>query len=489
MNYSTPESVGISSKGILNYLSMLENNGLCPHSLIIYRKGSIVFEKYWEPFDSDFVHRMYSVTKSFVSMAIGLLVSDGKIDLDDPISKYFPNELKDQTDENMKDQTIRHMLMMSTAKPSIHWFDYKPADRVAFYFANTDPISRPSGTIFSYDSNGSFILGSLVERITGKRLLEFLRERVLNRIGFSSEAFMLSCPGGHSWSDSALICKPTDLLKTAILCMHKGNWEGVQLIDRDYMTAATSKQIDNNVFGTLKHNSFGYGYQFWMTYDNSFSFNGMGSQFAICTPDKDMVMVTTGDNQGYVEAGQMIFENYFNMIVRTATETALPDDLEAQKELDAFRGKLLTVKGKKTSPIVKEIDGVTYDMAYNTMGLKNVSFRFENDGGVFCYENADGYKEIPFGMCENLFGRFPQKGYADKVGTVASDKLYKCAASGAWATDDQLIIKVQIIDDYFGNLNITAGFRPDGKLGLFMKKTAEDFLTQYDGFAGGIARE
>ncbi len=382
------------------------------------------------------------------------------------------------------------MLMMSTAKPTIHWFDYKPSDRVVFYFANTDPISRPSGTIFSYDSNGSFILGSLVERITGKKLLEFLRGRVLNKIGFSEEAFMLSCPRGHSRSDSAPLCKPTDLLKTAILCMQKGEWEGQQLLDRDYMTAATSRQIGNNVFGTLKYQSFGYGYQFWRTYDNSFSFNGMGSQFAICSPDKDMIMVTTEDNQGYVEAGQMIFENYFDMIVRPLSDTALPEDPEGASALDEYAKnlKLITVKGSKRSPIAEKVNGVVYNMGFNKMGLKTVSFRFENEGGVFCYENESGYKEIPFGMCENVFGKFPQKGYADQVGTVSSDKLYDCAASGAWASENQLIIKMQIIDDYFGNLNITAGFREYGKLGLFMYKTAEDFLQQYEGFAGGNAK-
>ena len=489
MTYSTPESVGISSRNIADYVKTLSDNGLCTHSLIIYRHGKIVFEKYWEPFDADFLHRMYSVTKSFVSVAVGLLASDGLIDLDAPMSRYFPEELKDQQDQNMRNQTVRHMLMMSTAKPTIHWFDHKPSDRVAFYFSNPDPISRPSGTIFSYDSNGSFILGSLVERLTGKTLMEFLRERVLDKIGFSKEAFMLKCPGGHSWSDSALICKPTDLLKMAVLCMNKGEYNGEQLIDRDYITAATSKQIDNNVFGTLNYHSFGYGYQFWRTYDNSFSFNGMGSQFAICSPDKDMVLVTTGDNQGYVEAAQIIFENYFKMIVRNASDEALPEDNEAQAELQTLTSslKLLAVKGEKTSPLADKINGVTYKMAENKMGIKTVSFRFEKVGGVFCYENEDGYKEIPFGMCENVFGKFPQRGYADQIGTVPSDKLYACAASGAWARDDQLIIKVQIIDDYFGNLNITAGFREDGKLGIFMKKTAEDFLQQYDGFAGGTA--
>ena len=490
MTYSTPESVGISSRDIADYIKILNDNGLCTHSLIIYRKGRIVFEKYWEPFDRDFLHRMYSVTKSFVSVAIGLLVSDGLISLDDPISKYFPEETKNQADKYMKGQTIRHMLMMSTAKPTVHWFDSKPSDRVAFYFANTDPISRPSGTIFSYDSNGSFILGSLVERLTGKTLMEFLRERVLNKIGFSEEAYMLKCPGGHSWSDSALICKPTDLLKMAVLCMNKGEYNGEQIIDRDYITAATSKQIDNFVFGTKNYSSFGYGYQFWRTYDNSFSFNGMGSQFAICTPDKDMVMVTTGDNQGYGEAGQIIFENYFRHVVRKAGDSAIPEDATAQAELDSLASslKLLTANGEKTSPIADRINGVTYKMDdYNKMGLKSVCFRFENGGGVFCYENADGYKEIPFGMCENVFGKFPQKGYADGIGTIPSDVLYDCAASGAWVSENQLVIKVQIIDKYFGNLNVTAGFRDDGKLGIFMKKTAEDFLQQYDGFAGGEA--
>ncbi len=73
MKYSSPESVGISSRGILNYITKPENNCLCPHSLIIYRKGAIVFEKYRAPFNADRVHRMCSVAKSFVSIAIGIL--------------------------------------------------------------------------------------------------------------------------------------------------------------------------------------------------------------------------------------------------------------------------------------------------------------------------------------------------------------------------------------------------------------------------------
>ena len=90
------------------------------------------------------------------------------------------------------------------------------------------------------------------------------------------------------------------------------------------------------------------------------------------------------------------------------------------------------------------------------------------------------------GICYNEFAPFPQEGYSDIVGSQKGDRLYDCAASGAWVSDNQLFIKVQIIDTYFGRLNINLGFTGD-KLGVYMNKTAEDFLNEYTGFASGKA--
>ena len=94
MKYTTPEKMGISSSSIKRYLEALAKADLSTHDVIIARGGNIVFEKYWQPFDKDFLHRMYSVTKSFVSIAIGFLEQEGKLKLDDPIVKYFPEETK-----------------------------------------------------------------------------------------------------------------------------------------------------------------------------------------------------------------------------------------------------------------------------------------------------------------------------------------------------------------------------------------------------------
>ena len=136
MKYSSPEKNGIKSADIQRFVKKLVDSNLITHNILIVRHGEIVFEKYFEPFHKDFHHRMYSVTKSFVSLAIGCLEQEGLIDLDAPIEKYFPDELKNQKDENIKNQTVRHMLMMSTAKPERYWFTSGCEDRVRFYFEN-----------------------------------------------------------------------------------------------------------------------------------------------------------------------------------------------------------------------------------------------------------------------------------------------------------------------------------------------------------------
>ena len=490
MNYTTPEKMGISSEHIEEYIRVLEDNKLNTHDVIISKGDHIVFEKYWAPFHKDFCHRMYSVTKSFVAIAIGFLRQDGKLDLDDPISKYFPEELAGQKDENMKNQTIRHMLMMSTAKTDRNWFAARPKDRVQYYFENDNPESRPSGTIFEYDSSGSFVLCALVERLSGMTFIDYLREKLFDKIGVSKEASCLKCPGGHSWGDSALICKPMDLWKTARFMLNKGKWDGEQILDESYVTLATTKQIDNDVLGVAGFDKLGYGYQIWMTHQNSFFFNGMGCQFAICVPEKDIILIYNGDNQGNDQAKSIVINNFFDIIVNHCEDREL-ELADAVESLAAFTKdlKLNAVKGAAFSEFEKDINGVIYEMNDNPMGIRSVRLEFHEDGGTLYYTNAQGDKELPFGRCENAFGYFPEEGYSDEVGSVSAEgHKYRCAASAAWIEPQKLFIKVQIIDKYFGILNMVLGFR-DGKLGLHMNKTAEDFLWTYQGYASGTRTE
>lgn len=490
MNYTTPEQKGVSSAAIKKYIDILESNQVSTHEVILARGEDIYFEKYWEPFHPEFQHRMYSETKSMVSLAIGFALQDGLLNLDDKISEHFPKEveLAQQTDENMLNQTIRNMLMMSTAKTVRGWFGARTPDRVLFYFENDNPSRKP-GVRFEYDSCGSFILGALVERLTGMELMEYLRVKLFDKIGVSKAPYCLKCPGGHSWGDSAMLCTPRDMLLIARFVLNKGKWNGEQILNEEYILEATSDLISTKVGDLDDFKSKGYGYYIWRTYDDSFMFYGMGCQFAVCVPDKDMILIYNGDNQGYEECEDLVVKNFFECIVRPAIDGELEPntDLEVEEALSRPM-KLMTAKGEAYSELQEKINGVTFALESNPMGITECTLRFAEEGCSFDYINGQGAKSIPFKMLENVFGYFPQEGYSDDIGAERKVGFYyRDAVSGAWIEGNKLHLKVQVIDRYFGRLDIVLEFPKEDEVHISMKKTAEDFLDEYVGCAVGKA--
>jgi CubicO group peptidase (beta-lactamase class C family) len=491
MIFTTPEHGGIHSRHINEWLEEIEAAKLSTHDIIIARGNEILFKNYRPPFHADFLHRMYSVTKSFVAIAIGFAMQDGLLGLDDPIGKYFPAELEGNPDPNMGAQTIRQMLMMSTPKKGRSWFSARCDDRVREYFQHTT-TSAPCGSAFMYDSAGSFILGALVERLTGSLLVDYLREKLFDRIGISKEARFLFCPGGHSWADSALLAKPRDLLLTARFMLNGGSWNGEQLLDAGYVRTATSKLIetDNNRTG---YDGQGYGYQIWKSYDDSFFFNGMGCQFALCIPCSDIIMIYNGDNQGIGHAGELIIGSFFEKVARRAKmpdssgSYILPENPDAQAELNTYANSLVLAfeDGAMHSNIEKDIDGQWFALDENPMGIKKLRLCFGEDSGRFEYTNAQGDKVLHFGLCRNEFGLFPEEGYSREVGSVfCPGNYYKCAASAAWKSEGHIRLSVQVIDVYFGRLWIDLVFEGDTAT-VKMQKVAEDFFTTYTGEAVG----
>ncbi len=518
----SPEAAGVKSANVRAFVEGLERARLSTHDIILARGDKIFYENYRAPFGPDVLHRMYSVSKSFVSLAVGFAVQDGLLSLDDTMEKHFERELEGQTDKYMRAQTVRNMLMMSTAKPAPNWFASRGADRVADYFANKAMPSRPGGTIFQYDSSGSFVLGALVERLCGMSFMDYLRVKLFDKIGVSKEAHCLTCPGGHSWGDSAVLATARDLLAVARFTLNGGSWEGEQLLDADYVKDATSKLIDNSPYSTNEYNAQGYGYLIWKCWGKGFAFNGMGCQFAICVPEKDLILIYNGDNQGLDFAPALIFNSFYRYIVDTAGEP-LPESVESEwlkKWSDSLI--LASAVGEPSSPLADKLNGRRFILEPNHMGITEFTLSFDGSKGSFDYKNAQGEKSLPFGMRKNIFGLFPEEGYSREVGGVSCPgHKYKCAASAAWLSPERLYLDVQIIDDYLGRLGITFGFIPDGadrgdsedcadythsagcissagstgqpkssgiKVGLQMVKTAEDFLNEYSGFAAGYSQ-
>ena len=481
-----PEDAGVSSANILKYVKTLEKNRLATHDVIIARGDKILYENYWKPFDENFKHRMYSVSKSFVTLAVGFLYTEGKIDLDRSICDYFPEYVNENTHPNLRAQTVRHMLMMSTSTMGDGWFKARPEDRVRRYFETVGSDLRIPGTIFTYDSPGTFVVGALVEKIAGMSFIDFLQEKLFRKIGVSEDIDCLLCPGGHAWSDSAILCRPTDLLKVMRFTANLGEWNGEQLIDREFMKKATTKQIETCSTDYSEYNTYGYGYYIWMNQGGGFSFCGMGSQFAIYAPEKDMILIYNADNQGdhCKLMHNTIFNNFFDLIVNTA-DSEISGDVEADRAALSEYSKsriLKTAQGKYDSEWQEKISGSDFEIHPGRTGITALRLDFTGDEGKMTYTKDGKKMELPFGIGKNVFSLFPEDGYSDRVGSVAGNRRYECATSAAWLEPHKLLINCQIIDTYFGNLQMVLSFTEDGRVSGHVEAHAEDFLWGYNGY-------
>lgn len=481
----TPEEAGISSKNVLKYLKVLESYGFSTHSVLMARGNDIFLEMYYKPFDKDFKHRMYSVSKSFVSIAVGLAVEDGLLSLDDKFIDFFPEFDNENTDDLLKEATISEMLKMQTAVHSqINWFDVVDDDRLKIYFDNnTDKIS---GTVFDYDTSSTYMLGVIVEKLTDKPFLEYLKEKFLLKIGFSEDAYCIKTPGGYSFGDSGIMCTSMDLLIFARFVMNKGVWDGVRYMNKEYLDTATSNLVSTNNAGHTTYSSNGYGYQIWQAPKGGFMFLGMGDQIAICNYEKDLIFVITSDNQGSQTSRPIIYHEFYNTIVDNM-DTPISEDKEAYKALTEYteNAELTYFKEDYDNPFIEEINGVTYKLDENPMKIEYVKFEFFGKKGSLKYKNEQGEKKLDFGIGYNEFGYFPETGYSDLVAMeFAPGNKYKCACSAKWEKQNHLHIKVQIIDKYFGNACFVFAFKDD-KITVLMTKTAEAFLDEYNGIAIG----
>lgn len=487
----TPESVGISSALVEKMIRTLNRRGLAMHSVLMMRGEDIFAEYYWKPFDKDFCHRMYSQTKSFVGVAIGLLEEDGKLKLSDPISRYFPEKIEREMPENLKDLTVRDMLMMETCGNTPSWFRHEDPDRVHLYFAE-NTARFPGGMRWEYDSPGSQVLSTLVEKLSGMSLFDFLNARIFEKLGTFKTASVLKTKTNDSFGDSAMLCTTRDIASFARFVMNYGTWHGEGLMNEAFLRTATSRLADNDEMGFDGVFMHGYGYQIWRTAYNGFAFNGMGCQLTVCLPEKDLIFTCTADNQGYAEAKSLILTAFYDLIVENIADGPLEEDPAAYARCLALEEslELLHLSGETDSPYADTLNGKVYVCEENPTGITRFSLHFtaENSGELH-YTNAQGDKVLPFGLGKNVFGKFPEYGYSDLHAGARTTNgfLYDCAASAAWRESQKLCIKVQIIDKYFGNLFMMFSFKEDRAV-IRMTKTAEDFLDEYTGTFNAIQR-
>lgn len=477
--FSTPEAQGIPSQALLNFHKSLDLHRAPLHSALFMRNGHVVSEAYSAPFTEDTLHRMFSITKSFVSLAIGLLQEEGKLRLDDPVVNYFADKVQGkEIHPYIREATIRDLLRMASphtfsSYKLLYGGDWEDKDMSEAFFI-TPPSHRP-GMCFAYDTSATHVLGALAERVSGMELIGYLRKKFLDELHFSENAYILKNDFGESLGGSGLMAAPYDLLRVMQVIMQGGQYQGKQLLPADYLQQATSWQIDNYAkppSDTLEE-TFGYGYKFWLTRENGFACYGMGGQLCVCFPEKQLIFVTTADVQDIKGGVQLIYDAFFTEVWPFLSDEALAENPAAHETLQAYcAGRVVPcVPGKADSPVLDEINGVRWVLDDNPMGFRSIMLRLDGTQGVLTYEKKDGTFSLPFAVGTHWVGSFPDRGF-------------RCASSGAFRTDNTFVIKAQLIEVSLGNVTFELVFR-DNSVTLLMHKIEETMFNDYTGAVTG----
>lgn len=309
---STPEREGISSRRILSFLRDAQQHPtINPHTLLVLRHGKVISECSFAPFSGDTWHVTHSMCKGVTALAVGMLLDDGKLSLDDRISELFPGRLSLISNPvsylRMKNITVRQLLTMSSGVTYSEAGALTSEDWVKGFLDSG--VRFEPGTEFAYNSMNSYLLSVIVREKTGVSLAHFLKARLFAPLGIR-RFYWEKCPKGIEKGGWGLYLYPEDMAKIGQLLLQDGVWNGRRLISHNYLREMTRKQIDT----PPEMGEQGYGFHTWMGMrPGSYLFNGILGQNLIMLPDLEMVIVTTGGNDCLFKTSSIIslVEQYF----------------------------------------------------------------------------------------------------------------------------------------------------------------------------------
>lgn len=379
---ATPESQGIPSHKIRELLEkMSQSKNLNMHTVMILRNGKIIGECAFYPYKKEIWHATYSLCKSITSMAIGFLIQENKLSLQDKVFDIFSSRLSLMGILRRKETTVEELLTMTSHAVFNETGAISGNDWIKGFMES--PNHKMESGEFSYNSMNSYMLSAIVTEITGETMLEYLEPRLFLPLGIT-QVFWETCPKGVTKGGWGLFLCPEDAAKLGQLYLQKGIWEGKQILNEEWIRESTSKKAE-----VPEETGFtGYGYQIWMgKRPKSYVFNGMMGQNVFVYPDMNMVIVTTAGNQEFFQGCQLqeILEHVF-------PPSYIPYG-EIQENLREW-GKLKALSGQLESPMNKS--------SIREGGWPKNKYGNKRKHKICCCENKKKWKQM---IIERLSGR------------------------------------------------------------------------------------
>jgi CubicO group peptidase (beta-lactamase class C family) len=453
---STPERQGIASSAILDFVQAADTGVDAMHSVMLVRHGHVVAEAWWSPYDAATPHMLYSLSKSFTSTAVGMAVAEGKLSLDDPVLKFFPEDAPAEPSANLRAMRVRDLLRMNTGQTSEApmGLTEDTAQRARTWVQRflAHPVPYKPGTHFLYNTPATYMLSAIVQKVTGQTVRDYLEPRLFTPLGIARPTWDAS-PQGISLGGYGLNVRTEDIARFGQLYLQKGTWNARQLLPAAWVDMATALQTAN---GSSPNSDWdqGYGFQFWRS-RHGYRGDGAFGQYMLVLPEQDAVVVITS---GVRDMGA-VMNLVWDKLLPAMQAAPMADDAAAERAL-RVRLASLRVKlpaGRATSPLARKVSGRWYDVAANDRGITAVSLDLGTKAPAMVVRTAAGETRTPLGL-----GTWVRSatGFANTIERQPSAPVHpQVAASGAWTADSVFTVKLVAPETPFYS---TLTFRFDG---------------------------
>ena len=409
-----PEQVGVSSKEISALIKDVEESGIEMHSLVIVRHGKIAHEAYRYPYNSKSPHTMYSVSKSFTSVAIGFAIDEGLLTLDTKVIDIFPEYRPKKFDENLEKMTVFHLLTMTAGKDVSVFSDKTKGSWVKQFFESKWGFAPGEG--WRYISENTYMCSAIIKRLTGQNMLDYLMPRLFEPLGITRRPFWESDFEGNPAGGWGLFITTEELTRFILCIQQGGKFGGKQVIPAWYVEQATKKQVENPQ-NSERDSTDGYGFFFWRNRDGeSFRADGMFSQFGFVFNKYDAAVIMTC-SEVFEEKTRDCLYRHFPAIFVEESETEPQDAVKELgfKPLESLPAAPRSVteefiKGRiihfAKNPVLNAIGwplsmlplAVVYMSANRAGNIDNVVLEFTENECTMAWDEGKEHNKIHCGM-------------------------------------------------------------------------------------------
>ncbi len=267
------------------------------HSVMLLKHGKVIGSRWLNGADENTPHIMYSVSKTFTTVALGFATADSLLSVGDRVIDFFPELVPDSLSANLEAMRVWDLLTMTCGqsrepahlRDSLHW-----VKEFLKY-----PVEHEPGTFFKYNSAGTYMVSAIVQKVTGEKINDYLTPRLWEPLHIEKPVWEES-PEGINCGGWGLWLKTEDMAKLGQLLLQRGEWNGRQILSPEWVEQMTSYKVSTKRPEDQRPDwTAGYCWFMWRCTHNGVRADGQDGQYIIVLPEQDAVIILTSDSSEY----------------------------------------------------------------------------------------------------------------------------------------------------------------------------------------------